>query len=89
MRTSRIRTMEHTFVVIPNQQITGDMLINHSTQGATRRIERPTHFADVEASKSAPDGTGIEIPFPHVQRSVDAISNAAVLHLTQLERTPI
>lgn len=36
MRTTRIRTMENTFVVIPNKQIIGDMLVNHSMYGAIR-----------------------------------------------------
>jgi small conductance mechanosensitive channel len=36
MRTTRIRTRENTFVVIPNKQIIGDTLINHSMYGETR-----------------------------------------------------
>jgi small-conductance mechanosensitive channel len=36
MRTTRIRTMENTFVVIPNKQIIGDLLINHSMYGELR-----------------------------------------------------
>ncbi len=36
MRTTRIRTMENTFVVIPNKQIIGDMLVNHSMYGEVR-----------------------------------------------------
>ncbi|MEO6446678.1 MAG: mechanosensitive ion channel domain-containing protein [Gemmatimonadaceae bacterium] len=36
MRTTRIRTMENTFVVIPNRQIIGDMLVNHSLYGEIR-----------------------------------------------------
>lgn len=36
MRTTRIRTRENTFVVIPNKQIIGDTLVNHSMYGETR-----------------------------------------------------
>ena len=36
MRTTRLRTMENTYVVIPNKQIIGDLLVNHSMYGETR-----------------------------------------------------
>lgn len=36
LRTTRIRTNENTFVVIPNKQIIGDTLINHSMYGEIR-----------------------------------------------------
>jgi small conductance mechanosensitive channel len=36
MRTTRIRTMENTYVVIPNKQIIGDMMVNHSLYGEVR-----------------------------------------------------
>lgn len=36
LRTTRIRTNDNTFVVIPNKQIIGDTLINHSMYGETR-----------------------------------------------------
>jgi small conductance mechanosensitive channel len=36
MRTTRIRTMENTYAVIPNKQIIGDLLVNHSMYGVTR-----------------------------------------------------
>ena len=36
MRTTRIRTMENTYVVIPNKQIIGDLLVNHSLYGEMR-----------------------------------------------------
>ncbi|MEO7521572.1 MAG: mechanosensitive ion channel family protein [Gemmatimonas sp.] len=36
MRTTRIRTRENTYVVIPNKQIIGDTLVNHSMYGETR-----------------------------------------------------
>lgn len=36
MRTTRIRTMENTYVVIPNKQIIGDTLVNRKrTTGST------------------------------------------------------
>jgi len=36
MRTTRIKTMENTYVVVPNSQIIGDVLVNHSMYGETR-----------------------------------------------------
>ncbi|MEO7963302.1 MAG: mechanosensitive ion channel family protein [Gemmatimonadaceae bacterium] len=36
MRSTRIRTMENTFIIIPNKQIIGDMLVNHSLYGEMR-----------------------------------------------------
>ncbi|MEP7325274.1 MAG: mechanosensitive ion channel family protein [Gemmatimonadota bacterium] len=36
LRTTRIRTNDNTYVVIPNKQIIGDTLINHSMYGETR-----------------------------------------------------
>ncbi len=36
MRTTRIRTQENTYAVVPNKQIIGEMLVNHSMYGRTR-----------------------------------------------------
>jgi len=36
MRTTRIRTPENTFVVLPNKQIIGELLVNHSMLGHMR-----------------------------------------------------
>lgn len=36
MRTTRIRTPENTYVVLPNKQIIGELLVNHSMYGLTR-----------------------------------------------------
>lgn len=36
MRTTRIRTPDNTYVVIPNAQIIEDVLVNHSQHGETR-----------------------------------------------------
>ncbi len=38
LRTTRIRTNDNTFVVIPNKQVIGDTLVNHSMYGATRVV---------------------------------------------------
>jgi small conductance mechanosensitive channel len=134
MRTTRIRTMENTYVVIPNKQIIGDMLVNHSLYGevrvnvpvgiafkeriaeareallrATRAVpglleapapdvvarglgassvdlevrvwtdnpadERRIFYEVLEASKTALDEAGIQIPFPHVQLFVEEVSD--------------
>jgi len=52
MRTTRIRTMENTFVVIPNKQIIGDMLVNHSMYGEIR-INVPMGIAYKESISHA------------------------------------
>lgn len=44
MRTTRIRTPENTFVVIPNTKIMGELLINHSMYGETR-VDVPVRIA--------------------------------------------
>lgn len=36
MRTTRIRTPNNTYVVIPNREIIEDVLVNHSMYGETR-----------------------------------------------------
>lgn len=36
MRTTRIRTQENTFVVIPNKNLMGELLVNHSMYGELR-----------------------------------------------------
>jgi small conductance mechanosensitive channel len=36
LRTTRIRTPDNTWVVVPNKQIIGDTLVNHSMSGETR-----------------------------------------------------
>jgi small conductance mechanosensitive channel len=36
LRTTRIRTNENTYIVIPNRQIIGDTLVNHSMYGEMR-----------------------------------------------------
>ncbi len=36
MRTTRVRTMDNTYAVIPNKQIIGELLVNHSLYGELR-----------------------------------------------------
>ncbi len=38
LRTTRLRTRNNTYVVIPNKQVIGDLLVNHSMYGETRVI---------------------------------------------------
>lgn len=52
MRTTRIRTFENTYVVIPNRQIIGDMLVNHSMYGETR-VNVPVGIAYKERVEEA------------------------------------
>jgi small-conductance mechanosensitive channel len=134
LRTTRIRTQENTYVVIPNRSIIDSVLVNHTKHGEirvnitvgiaykesiaeARRVileslkqlpnilqdpppevvaegfgassvdlsvrvwiddpfqERPTHFRVVEASKTALDDAGIQIPFPHLQLFIDDIED--------------
>jgi len=44
MRTTRIRTPDNTYVVIPNSEIIKDVLINHSQHGRTR-VQVPVSIA--------------------------------------------
>jgi len=44
LRSTRIRTLNNTYVVIPNKRVIDEMLINHSKHGATR-IEIPVGIA--------------------------------------------
>jgi small conductance mechanosensitive channel len=52
MRTTRIRTMDNTFVVIPNKQLIGDTLLNHSMYGEMR-INVPLSIAYKESIAEA------------------------------------
>jgi small-conductance mechanosensitive channel len=38
LRSTRIRTQDNTYVVIPNQKIINDVLVDHSTNGETRLL---------------------------------------------------
>ncbi len=38
LRTTRIRTLDNTYVVIPNKQVIGELLVNHSMYGETRVV---------------------------------------------------
>lgn len=54
MRTTRIRTNQNTYVVIPNRKIIDEVLVNHSKHGATR-IDVPIGIAykeDVAAARA-------------------------------------
>ncbi len=52
MRTTRIRTNNNTFVVIPNKNIIDEVLVNHSKHGETR-IEVPVGIAYKESIPEA------------------------------------
>jgi small conductance mechanosensitive channel len=52
MRTTRIRTPENTYVVIPNKQIIGETLVNHSMFGRTR-VNIPVGIAYKEDIRQA------------------------------------
>ncbi|MFO7769575.1 MAG: mechanosensitive ion channel family protein [bacterium] len=55
MRTTRIRTNDNTYVILPNRQIIEDMLVNHSIYGEIR-IRVPVGIAykeDIPAAREA------------------------------------
>lgn len=55
MRSTRIRTQDNKYVVIPNQKIINDVLIDHSTNGDTRLIVPVSiaYEASIEAARAA------------------------------------
>jgi small conductance mechanosensitive channel len=52
MRSTRIRTKENTYIVIPNQKIINEVLINHSKRGMTR-VNLPIGIAYKESIPKA------------------------------------
>jgi len=52
LRSTRIRTLNNTYVVIPNKNVIDEVLINHSKHGATR-IEIPVGIAYKEKIQEA------------------------------------
>ncbi len=52
LRTTRLRTHDNTYVVIPNKQVIGELLINHSMFGETR-INVPIGIAYKESIDAA------------------------------------
>ncbi len=52
LRTTRIRTPDNTYVVIPNKQVIGEMLVNHSMYGETR-VNVPVGIAYKESIAEA------------------------------------
>lgn len=55
MRSTRIRTQDNKYVVIPNQKIINDVLVDHSTNGDTRLIVpfTITYGASVDSARAA------------------------------------
>ena len=52
MRTTRMRTRNNTYIVIPNKKIIDEVLVNHSKHGATR-IDTPLGIAYKEDIREA------------------------------------
>jgi small conductance mechanosensitive channel len=52
LRTTRIRTLDNTYVVIPNKQVIGELLVNHSMYGETR-VNVPIGIAYKESISEA------------------------------------
>ena len=55
MRSTRIRTQDNTYVVIPNQKIINDIVVDHSTNGDTRIIipVSITYESSIEEARAA------------------------------------
>ena len=55
MRSTRIRTQDNTYVVIPNQKIINDVVVDHTTNGETRINVSVTipHEASVDRAREA------------------------------------
>ncbi len=54
MRTTRIQTLDNTYLVVPNRKIIEDVLVNHSMYGATR-VRVPVGIAYKESIPKARD----------------------------------
>jgi len=55
LRSTRIRTQDNTYVVIPNQKIINDVLIDHSTNGETRVVVKVSiaYSASIDDARKA------------------------------------
>jgi small-conductance mechanosensitive channel len=55
MRSTRIRTQDNKYVVIPNQKIINEILVDHSTNGDTRLVVpfQITYESSIEAAREA------------------------------------
>jgi small conductance mechanosensitive channel len=52
MRTTRVKTLNNTYVIIPNKEIIGGVIVNHSLYGETR-VETPIGIAYKEDIRDA------------------------------------
>lgn len=84
MRSTRIRTRNNTYVIIPNQKIIDEVLVNHSKHGATR-VDVPVGIAYKEhipqarevLLKAIPDVDGV-LRDRAAEVVVVALSNSSV-----------
>ncbi|MEP7343817.1 MAG: mechanosensitive ion channel family protein [Gemmatimonadaceae bacterium] len=84
LRTTRVRTLDNTFVVIPNRQIIGDTLVNHSMYGETRVVV-PVGIAYKERIAAARDvllaaARGVEgvLSSPHPDVVAESLGDSSV-----------
>ncbi len=84
LRTTRLRTHDNTFVVIPNKQVIGELLVNHSMYGESR-VSVPIGIAYKESIDDAREAIlgavrglegVLELPPPTVV--VDALGDSSV-----------
>lgn len=84
MRTTRIRTNNNTYVVIPNKKIIDEVLVNHSKHGATR-VDVPVGIAykeDIPTARqvilAALKGVEGALPDPAPDVVVTALGSSSV-----------
>lgn len=84
MRSTRIRTVNNTYVIIPNQKIINEVLVNHSKHGATR-VDVPVGIAYKEYIPKAREVllqaiSGVEgvLAEPAMDVVVDALGGSSV-----------
>ncbi|MEO6536250.1 MAG: mechanosensitive ion channel family protein [Candidatus Paceibacterota bacterium] len=84
MRSTRIRTQDNTYVVIPNQKIINDILVDHTTNGDTRIIVPVSigYDASIDAAREAilSQVSGIEgvVQSPAPDVVVNSLSDSGV-----------
>ena len=97
MRSTRIRTQDNTYVVIPNQKIINDVVVDHTTNGETRINVSVTipHEASVDTAREAilsavgtTEGV-LETPAPDVVLNKLADMGSELLVRVWIENTSI
>lgn len=84
MRTTRLKTLDNTYVVIPNREIMENVLVNHSLHGSSRVHVRVgiAYKEDVSAAREAIVAVAADVPHvladPEPQVVVDELGDSSV-----------